>query len=302
MYSMDWMIFCRGFRKGKNNLRGSRTRHLWELPFVASKRKFPLRRSIRVNTDGFTTRNDQLHVCARWEKKTSLRTHGCQRNVMMFDHLPNELCTDDLPNSFDLDDRLVDLLVRIKKNVVAKGVVAKDVVAELAEEAGISETAIDRARQIEAAPPEVQQQIDSLLQKQEMSQENRDSGPYHEALSDAFSAPGRGTSSDGGENGGLSQDPSRRRRKTQEDIATAIENEGKPGGKFSFTICKKWKSKNDQVRVAFAEWYGGRCQICDKTFIQQSGEPYFEGVYLVSRTNAGWLDREGNCSLPLRSA
>ena len=196
---------------------------------------------------------------------------------------PSDLTLDDLDGSFVRDEKLADQL-GMKKNVISK----------LAEEAGISKTALDRARQIAAASPEVQQQIDSLLKKKERSQGNRNSNPYHEALSEAFSAPGRGKSSDGGGNGGLSQDSGRRREKIQEDIAASIENEGEHGQQFSFALRKKWKRKNDQVKVAFGEWYGGRCQICDKTFTQKNGEPYFEGVYLVSRTTAGWLDREGN--------
>ncbi len=224
---------------------------------------------------------------ARWEKQ--LRGHSWLPKKGDSDpHLPNELCTVDLPDSFDRDDQLADLLG------IKKGAVAKDVVAELAEEAGISKTDLDRARQIADAPPEVKQQIDSLLKKQETSHGNWNSQPYHEALADAFSAPGRETSSDGGGNGGLSQDASRRRIKTQEDIANAIESDGEQGQPLSFALRKKWKGKDDQVRIAFREWYGGRCQVCEKTFIQRNGEPYFEGVYLVSRRTAGWLDREGN--------
>ncbi len=129
---------------------------------------------------------------------------------------------------------------------------------------------------------------------QRMQQESL---PYNKALSEAFSAPGRDISSNGGGsrgNGGLSPNPSRRREKTQEDLAIAIENEGKSEEQFSFTLRKKWKGKNDQVRISLAEWYGGRCQICEKTFKQRSGEPYFEGLYLVSRTTAQWRDRVGN--------
>ncbi len=227
---------------------------------------------------------------AQWEKQ--LRCHPwLPRKGDDDPHLPNELCTVDLPDSFDREDKLVDLL-GIKKDVVAK--VAKDVDADLAEKAGISKTDLDLARQIAAAPPEVQQQIGSLLNKHETSQGNRNSGPYHEALSAAFSAPGTRAPSDSIGNGGLSQDASLRRKKIQEDIATAIDNGGAYGKHFSFNLRKKWKRKNDQVKVAFGEWYGGRCQVCDKTFTQRNGEPYFEGVYLVSRTTAGWLDREGN--------
>ena len=126
-----------------------------------------------------------------------------------------------------------------------------------------------------------------------MSQENQESDLYDKSLSEAFSVPG-GTKNDRGGGGGSTQNPSRRREKTREEIATAIEHEDELGERFSFTLRKKWKGKNDQVRVALAEWYGGRCQICGKTFMQRSGEPYFEGLYLVSRTTAEWRDREGN--------
>lgn len=224
---------------------------------------------------------------AHWVKQ--LRHHAwLPKNSDDVRHLPTELFTVDLPASFDHDDELVSLLG------IRKGTVARDVIAELSEEAGISKSVLDRARQIEAASPEVREQIDSLLQKQEMSQENQDSHPYHKALSGAFSAPGTRTSSDPGANGGSSQDSSHRRKKTQKDITAAIENEGEYGQQFSVAFRKKWKGKDDQVRVAFREWYGGRCQICEKTFIQRNGEPYFEGVYLVSHTTARWLDREGN--------
>jgi len=132
----------------------------------------------------------------------------------------------------------------------------------------------------------------------------RESIPYHEALTSAFSAPGKATSIESRGKEGTVQNPSRRRDRTSEDIAVAIENEGNIQQRFSFSLRKKWKGKNDQVRVALAEWYGGQCQICGKTFTQRSGEPYFEGLYLVPYTTAEWLDRVGNvlCVCPWHSA
>ena len=135
----------------------------------------------------------------------------------------------------------------------------------------------------------------------------QESLPYDRALSEAFSASNRGIFGNGGESrgyGGLSQNPSRRREKTQKDIAAAIENEGEREERFSFTLRKTWKGKDDQVRVNLAEWYGGRCQICEETFTQSNGEPYFEGLYLVPYTIAEWIDRVGNvlCLCPWHSA
>ena len=61
--------------------------------------------------------------------------------------------------------------------------------------------------------------------------------------------------------GGSTPNPGERRNPVSGGIADAIENEGEPGERFSFGLRKKWKGKNDQVRVAFDEWYGGRCDL-----------------------------------------
>ena len=204
-------------------------------------------------------------------------------------HEPRDMVLDDLPESFVRNEKLADQL-GMKKNVVAN----------LLEKAGISENTFNRAKQIEDASPEVQQQIDSLLQERDKKQtqtELENIPSYTDALSEAFSTPDRVSLTDDTENdslveSGSTQNPSRRREQIQEDISNEIENDF--GERFSFGLRKKWKGKNDRVRVAFREWYNGRCQICEQTFTQLNGEPYFEGLYLVSHTTADWLDREGN--------
>ena len=136
---------------------------------------------------------------------------------------------------------------------------------------------------------------------QRMQQESL---PYDKALSEAFLAPGKSPLNGSMGGGGVSPNPSRRRKNTQKDIAASIENGGESGERFSFGLRKKWNGKNDQVRVDFIEWYGGQCQICKKTFTQRNGTPYFEGLYLVSHTIAEWIDRVGNvlCLCPWHSA
>ena len=201
-------------------------------------------------------------------------------------HKPGQLTLDDLPEPFVRDEILADRL-GMKKNVVAK----------LAEEAGISEKVLNRAKQIEDATPEIQQQIDSLLQKGDQEKpQQQENIPYTKALAEAFLKPGKEkVDIDGtGGNGGSSPNPTRRREKISEDIADAIENEGEPDERFSLGLRKKWNGKNDQVRMDLAEWYDGRCQICENTFTQCNGDPYFEGLYLVSYTTAGWINRVGN--------
>jgi len=201
-------------------------------------------------------------------------------------HEPRDMALKDLPKSFVHNEKLADQLG-----------MKKDVVANLLEKAGISENTFNRAKQIEDASPEVQQQIDSLLQKKQTQTELGNIPSYIDALSETFSTPDRvphtnDTENDGTVDSGSTQNPSRRREQIQKDISNEIENDF--GERFSFGLHKKWKGKNDRVKVAFREWYNGRCQICEKTFTQLNGEPYFEGLYLVSHTTADWLDREGN--------
>ena len=201
-------------------------------------------------------------------------------------HRPSELTHDDLPESFIPDEKLADQL-GMKKMLWR----------QLAKEVGISEEALNLAQQIDDAPPETQRKIDSLLQKgdQEKHQQQEEI-LCDKALAKVFSKPGKGkVDIDGtGGNGGSSPNPTPRRKKISEEIADAIENEGEPDERVFFGHCKKWTGKNDQVRMDLLEWYGGRCQICEKTFTQSNGDPYFERLYLVPYTKAGWIDRVGN--------
>jgi hypothetical protein len=133
----------------------------------------------------------------------------------------------------------------------------------------------------------------------------KDAIPFHKALANSFHA----NASHEGQleqetGGGVARNPSRRKEKLGDEISDAIENEPLPETRFTFGLVKKWKGKNDVVRVKLKKWYGGRCQICKQTFTQRNGEPYFEGLYLVPHTRADWVDRPGNvvCLCPLHSA
>ena len=200
-------------------------------------------------------------------------------------HRPSALTLDDLPESFVRNERLADQL-GMKKNVVA----------ELAEKAGVSQTSLGRAKRFEEASPEIQQRIEDILLREEKKKKTpqQEDRPYDEALSKAFSASGKEGANNNGDDGGFSSNPSRRRKKTSEDIAATIKNRNDPEERSYFSVRKNWEAKNDQVRADFVEWYSGRCQICDWTFSRRNGEPYFEGLYLVSRTTADWVDRVGN--------
>ena len=53
-------------------------------------------------------------------------------------------------------------------------------------------------------------------------------------------------------------------------------------------------SKDPDTRAFLKAEYDGCCQICGQTFLKRNGEPYFDGVYLVSLRHGGWVDHPGN--------
>ena len=89
-------------------------------------------------------------------------------------------------------------------------------------------------------------------------------------------------------------DPDSRREKVKEDIQESMDNEPPANERFKRVPVKKWKVKDNSARIFLGEQYGGKCQICGYTFSKRDGEPYFEGLYIVSRTKAEWIDRSGN--------
>lgn len=94
--------------------------------------------------------------------------------------------------------------------------------------------------------------------------------------------------------GGAVGDPKRYQQRVGEDLQSAKEREPSRQERFRRVPRKVWEAKDGEMRAFLREEYGGRCQICSETFHRRDGEPYFEGVYVVSRTGARWLDGVGN--------
>ena len=51
---------------------------------------------------------------------------------------------------------------------------------------------------------------------------------------------------------------------------------------------------NPEVRSTLFQWYKGRCQICQCTWPERNGEPYFVSAYLVERKHARAYDDPAN--------
>lgn len=200
---------------------------------------------------------------------------------------PCDLLLKDLHKSVFRDDKLADQLG-----------MKKDAIVNLAKELDLSVAGLNMALNMAQEynnSPEFRRFVDSYHQKKKkVKSAGSEHVPYGEALSEVFSEIGKPSIEGAIRGNGTSRNSARRRAKTQESITEAIENKNINDGLSFFAQRKQWKGKDDSIRACFIDWYGGRCQICNKTFVQRNGEPYFEGLYLVSRTSAEWFDREGN--------
>ena len=163
-------------------------------------------------------------------------------------HKPGELTLDDIPEEFTTDETLADQLG-----------MKKDDIAKLAEKAGISKTVLDYARQIEKAPRELQQKIDSLLQGESKRQ------PHFPEKSSA--------------------EPERRQEQLIEQYGNADEKEYEPR-----TRSVRVTEATEDVRVWLKENYTNKedqmmCQICkmEMPFKKHDGEYYFEAVEALSK-------------------
>lgn len=85
-----------------------------------------------------------------------------------------------------------------------------------------------------------------------------------------------------------------RGRRIREGLEEAQGAEPPRSSRFRRVPMVVWEARNGQTRHFLIEQYGGRCQICGETFLKRSGDPYFEGTFLVSRLRGRWLDRPGN--------
>jgi hypothetical protein len=119
---------------------------------------------------------------------------------------------------------------------------------------------------------------------------------YINALTDAFSRTAKPVRhpEDTTPASGIVSNPEFRRSRVQETIAGEKADEPSQYERFRQVPRRVWEAKDSSVRQFLLEQYAGRCQICSQTFIKRDNAPYFEGVYLVSRTHARWIDRPGN--------
>lgn len=206
-------------------------------------------------------------------------------------HVPSELSLDDLPEDFIRDENLA-------RKLNMKGFYLR----LFAQEVGVEEDVLQLVAQAMKDDPEGMRAAAAEIKKRtatkKATEKSLEEEPftYIDSLAETFSRPSISFDSDGIEfpaPGGEVTNPEMRRERTRNEILSDIAHEPSRETRFKKVAANIWDAKDNQVRVFLREQYAGRCQICGSTFMKRDGSPYFEGMYLVSRTQKQWLDRPG---------
>ena len=161
---------------------------------------------------------------------------------------PSDLALEDLPESFTRDEKLADQLY-----------MKKDAIKKLVEEAGMSEEAFKLAKQISESPPEIQEQIASILQEETNKQ------PQFPQSS--------------------SPNPERRQKQFTQQFLEAPKKEYEPRTR-SVRITEATENTRTWLKENYTnESHQMICQICKKEmpFKKRNGEYYFEAVETLSK-------------------
>lgn len=213
---------------------------------------------------------------------------------------PDALSIDELPDDFKKSATIAKLL-GMKSSALLEDVLAK---LPRKYQVGLTQERLDF---LIKNPDKIDQLIKEEINKCSHQGDSKDDDfsetpistesnlDYVTAFQEAFNRPGRTKLLDGQEEVSPVTNPQQRREKLKQQITHEIDNEPSKLERFKKVQSKKWEGKNtEEVRVFLKEVYKGRCQICRHTFPKHDGEPYFEGVYIVSYTGARWIDRPGN--------
>ena len=222
-------------------------------------------------------------------------------------HRPAEITLDDLPTGFKRDEALATALGMAQPLVeeasrqlgvptdVLRGLSEHpDLVAmlqrELAERTRMKREATAVEAHHDTTDEPIGQPADALIKD--------DLVDYAAELADVFGQPAKRPQKaallDDPRSEGRISNPDRRRERVQESIQDDRTAEPETTDRTRQVTRQVWEGKDESVRAFLFEQYAGQCQICDGTFPQKDGTPYFEGLYLVSRTKGRWIDRPGN--------
>ena len=213
-----------------------------------------------------------------------------------FQH-PSEIKLEDLHESIEKESIEAQMVAR---NIGMKSDIDEEIVNKLPPEKRRYLELIEKYPPSILDDSEIFKQMEQILEakakrhKRENFVEVNNELSYEEELEKTFSRPQLRESKNDHVPPGVVPNAQRRLDRVREEINIDKANEPPVTERFKKVPTKKWEQKNFQARTFLKEQYGGKCQICNYSFNKRNGEPYFEGVYLVSRTMAKWTDRPGN--------
>lgn len=226
-----------------------------------------------------------VRFTARWKKQVVSHAWLPKGGDIRL-HKPHDISPEELLDSFIRDEKMADLLG-----------MKKDVVAKLAEEAGISQDTINLAKELENHPElldEFRKKIRPGASDKESIATETDKICYKEELQKSFNRPGETELQEQITDNGKVRDPGRRREKSYEGHKDRIHNEPKPEERRKETMRTILEGPDEQVREYLSQLYGGKCQICGKTFPERDGKPFFIANYIVLKKLGRFVDTSAN--------
>jgi len=209
-------------------------------------------------------------------------------------HKPCELSLGDLPEGFKHDADLARQLgmKSVEKTSLAHELDLPEAVVEFIK--NNREEIIKLMKEIESRkkPPtgKAEEREDNGREKEPPEQVN-----YKEEFKKAFLRSPSTNELEGGHRPGSVVNIEKYREETGDRIQAELEKEPPPETRFRRVPRKVWEGRCEDTRKFLEEEYQGRCQICDSVFNKRKDhKPYFEGLYIVHRTRAKWIDHRGN--------
>ncbi len=199
---------------------------------------------------------------------------------------PSELTLDDIPEAFERNQLLIS---QLKFQPVK--------ISEIARQLGVDPEDVAFIRNHKQEFAEFKRALEEKTRRDEelpQSDATSEHVDYEATLNDLFSRANDTVIEEPVTSSGTVSNPGLRRQRLADEVTTAIDSEPDSQSRFARVPRKVWEAKENGVRIFLKEQYGGKCQICRQTFCKRDGEPYFEGLYLVSRTVRKWLERAGN--------
>ena len=138
------------------------------------------------------------------------------------------------------------------------------------------------------------------IKDEKVSPSSEPAGPIDikKELRKAFNRPGKTELDDDYEpEGGKPFNPERIQRRRDKEIQNQIDliaDEPDSEERRKETLRTILEDDDPQVRKPLKEWYGGRCQICGKTFRKRNGQHFFIAKYMIPRELAQQVDTHAN--------